>query len=249
MYEGIAAALGASLDQVRVEYVGMHHFGWITRAWRRGREVMPDVLERVEELKWINMPPGLVRAIGAVPHPYLNYVLAPQAMYERQRGRRPRAEELASLENDLLEEYRSWLATDEHEPPAGRVRRRAVWYAKIIAPVITCLLTDAQAPCILNVPNRGTIPWLPEDAVAEVSTILGSVGPRALSPGTVPADVVALTQHNCAYESLLVDAILEDSFEKAWRAMALNLLVRDAAQAKALLDRIWPIRNFVDDIR
>ena len=77
--------------------------------------------------------------------------------------------------------------------------------------------------------------------IIEVPTILGPDGPRASSPGIAPTDVVALTQHNCAYESLLVDAILEQSHKKAWRAMALNLLVRDTAQAKAILNRIWPV--------
>jgi 6-phospho-beta-glucosidase len=240
MHEGIAGVLGAGPDRVQVEYVGMHHFGWITRVWHEGREVMREVLKKVEALQWISVPADLVRAIEAIPHPYMNYVLAPQAMYQRQQGRRPRAEELANLEDELLGEYRTWLATDDPHPPAGLARRRAVWYAKIIAPVIQHLLTDARAMHILNVLNRGTIPWLPEGAIVEVSTVLGSAGPRVSSPGAVPPDVVALTQHNCAYESLLGDAILEQSHEKAWRAMALNLLVRDAAQAKALLDRIWP---------
>ncbi len=161
-------------------------------------------------------------------------------MFQRQQGKRPRAEQLADLEDELLVEYKTWLATNDPQSPAGLTRRRAVWYAKIIAPVIQHLLTDARAAHILNVLNRGTIPWLPEGAIVEVSTILGSAGPRASSPGAVPPDVIALTQHNCAYESMLVDAILEESREKAWRAMALNLLVRDAAQAKVLLDRIWP---------
>lgn len=240
MREGVAGIVGVDSDRVQVEYVGMHHFGWITRAWHGGREVMPEVLRRVEELRWISVPRDLVRAIGAVPHPYLNYVLAPQAMYQRQQGKRPRAEELASLEDELLGEYRAWLAGDDREPPAGLTRRRAVWYSKIIAPVIRDLLAGVAATHVLNVPNHGTIPWLPDDAVVEVTAMLGSAGLRPLSPGDVPSDVVALTQHNCAYESLLVDAILEESREKAWRAMALNLLVRDASQAKALLDRIWP---------
>jgi 6-phospho-beta-glucosidase len=240
MCEGIATVLGADPSTVQVEYVGMHHFGWITRVWYEGREVMDQVLERVEDLKWINVPADLIRAIGAVPHPYINYALVPQAMWQRQQGRAPRAKELADLEEELLGEYRVWLLGDAREPPAGLARRRAVWYAKIVAPVVTHLLTDARAPHILNVTNRGTIPWLPEGAIIEGSAILGATGPEAVKPGTAPADVTALTQHNCAYESLLVDAILESSYGKAWRAMALNLLVRDAAQARFLTDRVWP---------
>ena len=108
-------------------------------------------------------------------------------------------------------------------------------------PDLTLAMVSYRDLMGLNIPERARhLPWLPEGAVVEVSTILGPTGPRISSPGVTPADVVALTQHNCAYESLLVDAILEQSRNKAWRAMVLNLLVRDAAQGKALLDRIWP---------
>ena len=158
MREGIAGVLDAGPDRVRVEYVGMHHFGWITRVWHEGREVMSDVLKKVDELRWISVPADLVRAIEAVPHPYINYVLASQAMYERQQGRRPRAKELADLEGELLAEYRAWLATDDPRPPAGLSCRRAVWYAKIIAPVIHHLLTDTGAIHILNFASGAAAP-------------------------------------------------------------------------------------------
>jgi 6-phospho-beta-glucosidase len=240
MREGIVGMLGADSNAVRLEYVGMHHFGWITRAWRSGRDVTDEVLARAAELPWIAAPVDLIRSIGAIPHPYLNYVLAPQTMLSRQQGKRARALELVDLEAHLLSEYETAVARDDMRLPEGVTLRRAVWYAKIIAPVMQHLLTDTQAVQIVNVANRGIIPWLPPDAVVEGPAVIDPVGARLLASGDAPRDVVALTQHNCAYESLLVDAILEQSFEKAWRAMTLNLLVRDATQARRLLERIWP---------
>ena len=240
MHEGIAGLLGGGMDGVQVDYVGMHHFGWITRVWHGARDVTSGVAARAGDLSWIASPPELIRAIGAIPHPYMNYVLSPGVMFQRQQGKQARAIELAALETNLLAEYAAFASASGHEMPAGLGRRRAVWYAKIIGPVIEQLLGGPQAVRIVNVQNCGTVPWLPPDAVIEVPAVVGPGGARPLVPGATPADVVALTQHNCAYESLLVDAILEPSFEKAWRAMTLNLLVRDAAQAKALVDRIWP---------
>ncbi|MBI4277982.1 MAG: hypothetical protein HY660_05960 [Armatimonadetes bacterium] len=80
---------------------------------------------------------------------------------------------------------------------------------------------------------------MPADAVIEMPAVVGTDGvtPRA-ARGPVPPDVVALTQHNCAYETLLVDTILEGSFAAAWRAMTMNLLVRHAAQDRALVEYI-----------
>ncbi len=240
MQEGIAGVIGADPGEVRVDYVGMHHFGWITRVWHREQEVTGEVLARSGALPWIHAPAELVCAMGAIPHPYLDYVLAPAVVLQEQTGRRPRGEELLDLEGVLLEEYRAYLASEETGPPSGLGQRRAIWYAKIVGPVIWAMLADAGVVRILGLLNHGAVPWLPDDAVVEVPAFLGAQGPRPVGRWAAPPDVVALTQHHCACESLLVDAILERSYGKAWRAMTLNLMVRDAAQARVLLDRIWP---------
>jgi 6-phospho-beta-glucosidase len=219
----------------------MHHFGWITRVWHDGRDVTAAVVARVGDLPWIIAPADLIRAIGAIPHPYLNYVLSPAVMLQRQQGKRPRAFDLAALEAELLAEYAAFASGHGHDLPAGLGRRRAVWYAKIIGPVVDQLLGGPEAVRIVNVRNHDTVAWLPSDAVVELPAVVGSGGARPSVPGEVPLDAIALTQHNCAYESLLVDAILEQSFEKAWRAMTLNLLVRDAGQARTMLERVWPL--------
>ncbi|MBM3471401.1 MAG: hypothetical protein FJX73_11520 [Armatimonadetes bacterium] len=240
MLEGIAGVIGAGPGEVRVDYVGMHHFGWITRVWHQGREVTGEVLARSGELPWIHAPAELVCAMGAIPGPFFDYVLVPEVVLRQQTGRRLRGEELLDLEETLLREYRAYLASDEAGSSAGVGRRRAIWYAKIIGPVIWALIADAGAAQILDLPNHGAVPWLPDDAIVEVPASLGPQGPRPAGRGVAPPDVVALTQHHCACESLLVEAILERSYGKAWRAMALNLMVHGSAQARTLLDRIWP---------
>jgi 6-phospho-beta-glucosidase len=240
LVRGIAGLLAADPGAVRVDYVGMHHFGWITRVWCNGSDVTREVLLRVDALPGLAVDPELVRAIGAIPHPYLNYVLAPKTMLEKRRGRRARAEELLNLEAEILDEYRRYVRERLRGYPDVLRARRAVWYDLIIVPVIAGLLGVRPAVHIVNVPNGTTVPWLPPDAVVEVPCIVDRAGPHPQAPGPAPRDVVALTQTNCAYEQLLVEAIVERSYEKAWRAMTLNLLVRDAATARRILDLIWP---------
>jgi 6-phospho-beta-glucosidase len=72
---GIAVAnlIGAPPDEVWVGYVGMHHFGWITEASWHGRDAMPEVMEKIEELPGLPVDVDIIRAMGAVPTSYYKY--------------------------------------------------------------------------------------------------------------------------------------------------------------------------------
>jgi len=239
LHRHVAALVGCAPGDMTVDYVGMHHFGWITRAFHRGRNLMADILDRVESLPNLLLPARLVQAIGAIPHPYLHYVLMPQVMLARQRDKPPRGTQLMDLEVRLLEEYRACLAAGRTNVPEGLRRRNAVWYREIVVPVICALLSPGADIHIVNFENGHTVGWLPPDAVIEGRAVVTADGPSPLVPcGGVPADVIALTQQNQAYESLLVNAILGRSVDQAWRAMTMNPLVRDAAQARLLVERI-----------
>jgi 6-phospho-beta-glucosidase len=240
MVEGVAAALGVPSAGVRVDYVGMHHFGWIVRVDRDGADVTSDALSKAESLPWLHVGGDFVRAVGAIPHPYSGFVFAPGRMFERQRGKRSRGDELAGLEDDLLGEYAAWLESPSGAVPAGLTRRRAIWYEKIIVPVLRDLAGGGPHQHIVNVQNRGTLPGVPDDCVIEVRGYVSGAGVTPITPVAPPIDVLALVQHNAAYESLLVDAVLEESRAKALRAMSLNLLVRDTGVAERILERIWP---------
>ena len=143
------------------------------------------------------------------------------------------------LQEIMLEEYRRPTSA---EKPEHLVRRKAVWYQEIIAPVLLSAMNDSRREVILNVVNRSLIPFLPGEAIVEVPTIVGrdEIRPLAVDVASVPPDVVAMIQLNCAFEMLAVEAIVEGSYTKALRALLLNPLVRTAEQAKGVLERIWP---------
>jgi alpha-galactosidase/6-phospho-beta-glucosidase family protein len=50
----------------------------------------------------------------------------------------------------------------------------------------------------------------------------------------------ALLLTNATIEMLWADAIIEQSYPKALRAMLMNHLVTNYNQAKGILDKIWP---------
>ncbi len=233
----VAQAAGLAPEEIWVDYVGMHHFGWVVGAWQDGRNLLPHVLERAE-LAAPDVDPAITRAIGAVPGPYLNYVFHSDKMLAKKMGKRTRAEELLDLQDELLDEFAAALAAGEK--PTGLARRKARWYQAIIAPVMVALAEKSTATFITNVINGSILPWLPPQAIIEVPTLFegGRVHPLAVT-APVPAEVKALVQVNCSYEMLAVEAIVERDRTKALKALLLNPIIRTYEQAKQTLEQAW----------
>lgn len=238
----IARALDVPTDQLIVDYVGMHHFGWVTGVWWRDEDLLPQALEKAADIAK-DVEPSIVQAIGAIPGLYLNYVFHPDRMLARQNGKRARAEELLGLQDEILAAYDDAIATSK--PSDALARRKANWYRAIIAPVLLAIVEGRADPHrraeqhVLNVVNGTVVSWLPPEAIVEVPVIIDGGQVRPLSTRSVPPDVQALVQANCTYEMLAVEAIVERDRAKALRALLINPIVQTYDQAVGALDRAW----------
>jgi 6-phospho-beta-glucosidase len=232
-----AAALAAQTPlEIKIDYLGMLHFGWIVRMTHDDQDLLARALEDIAQLPGFAADPRLVQAMGAIPSPYLNYFLAPDAMLAGQRAKgHARAKELQALEAQILHAYATANYVDVK-------KRAAAWYGKIIVPVLCALVQGGEG--IVNARNGDALPWLPPDTIIETRCRINSqmISPEPAAPA--PRDVKAMLQLYAGYESLVVDAILNDSYETAWRALRLNPLVASTAQARAILDLIWERRGF-----
>jgi 6-phospho-beta-glucosidase len=235
--KGIAAALGAPIESLWVGYVGMHHFGWVTDVRWNGRDVLPDLLARLEQLPDLPVDADLVRATGAIPTSYLKYRLHADRMLAAQAGRPPRAEQLIEMRNLILADLQR---EDLQELPSSLVQRGAGWYAGIIVPVLLAHAMDTRTIYTLNVPNGSTLPWMPPDSIVELPTLVTRQGFYPLQPARLPPDLQAMLRRNAAMEMLWVEAIVERSYDKALRAIVLDPMIHSLDQARAVLQRIWP---------
>jgi len=233
----VARVLGVPLGQLSLDYVGMHHFGFVTGARWEGRDVMTVVLERVAGFPELGIDAEIIQALGVVPCPYLRYFFHPDRMLARQMGKPTRAERLLELQDSILGEYAHW--TGGPKPPA-LTQRGASWYEKIVVPVLLALINDTREQIIVNVVNGRTVPFLPKPAIVEVACIVGADGAMPLSVGRVPPEVWAMIELNCVYEILAAEGIAECDRRKALRALLLSPLVPSADVARAVLERIWP---------
>jgi 6-phospho-beta-glucosidase len=234
--DNIAKALGLPLSELRIDYLGMHHFGWVTGVWHDGRSVLEEVIANAG-VAAPDIDPAVTRALGVIPGPYLNYVFHPDRILAKKLGKRTRAEELIVLQEQLIAEYARFL--ESGKLPEGLARRSAVWYQAIIAPVIVTLAEDRTSRFILNVKNRRTIPWLPEEAIIEVPVLVEKGNIQALEVQPAPQAVRALVQLNCAYEMLAVEAIVEHNRDKALKALLINPIIRTYDQAAKTLEKAW----------
>jgi len=232
----IAAALDLPAEELSVDYVGMHHFGWVTAVYWKGHNLMTEVLARAARLSKLGVEPEAIQALGAVPHPYYRYFVHGDAILEKQRGQPSRALQLASLQDEMLSAYES----PDADVLAIAGKRGAVWYRAVVAPVLAALMESRSAYHIVNVVNGQTLPWLPSGAIIETPALLQQGRVRPLPPQDVPANVRALVQHNCAFEMAAVEAIVERSYDKALRALLLHPMRLTYQQAKGVLERIWP---------
>jgi 6-phospho-beta-glucosidase len=242
MHKIAAQTLGVPFDGVDTQYVGMHHFGWITSALVDGEEHLPAVLADDTTLTKLGMEPEIGRITGTLPHPYFRYFFHPDRMLKKQLSmKQPRALELQALEADLLKSYEAYTGNDK--PPA-LAQRSAIWFEAVVAPVIAALAFNVPTRLAVNVTNDTLIPDLPADTIVEVTADIidgqiQSPAPRKLPP---PA-LFALLQANAAYERTLVDAILQDSADVLLQAFLLNPLIPSYDVAKELVAEIWARRG------
>lgn len=107
MKRNVAEFLGVPGDEVHVGYFGLNHCGWIHRVLVDGRDRMPDLLDRYEELQriddsWKLFEPELVRALGMLPMEYLYFYYAREAAVENiLRSGATRGEQIAGLSSTL----------------------------------------------------------------------------------------------------------------------------------------------------
>jgi len=243
LIEGIARGLHVAPGELIVDYVGMHHFGWVTGLWLHGQDMLPQALAQAADM-CPGVEPAIVQAFGAIPCRYLAYLFHPERMLQRTLGKRTRAEELMGIEREILADYAQAQATGTK--PTAQARRGARWY-EVVALALAALIEGRRRPAqvapvraILNIVNGQTLPWLPAEAIIENPVLLAGGDIRALAGAAAPAAVRALIELNCAYEMAAVQAIVERDRAAALRALLLCPMLHGYEQAAAVLERAWP---------
>jgi 6-phospho-beta-glucosidase len=259
----VAAAIGAPAAELAVDYAGLNHLGWVVAARKSGHDVLPDLLADDERLA--RLPAAALfgaerlRELGAVPNEYLVYYEQQErAMAGFRRDGATRGQALAAAQSAFYAETpdagraaarrwrravharnRSYMreARSEavQEPLEGEDDQPAGGYEAAALAAMEALAGASQGVLILNVRNRGALPFLDRDAVVEVPAVVGPAGARPLVAGVLPRPARELVLRVKEVERLTIRAAAEGSRPLALEAIAHHPLVPSTAVAEHIL--------------
>ncbi|WP_030171133.1 6-phospho-beta-glucosidase [Streptomyces sp. NRRL S-813] len=236
-----AAMLDVAPADIHLDHVGLNHLTWETGVrldGPEGRNVLPDLLAAHGDTIAgdLHLPRPLLDRLGVVPSYYLRYYYAHDQVVDELRTKPSRAAEVAAMEKQLLEMYGD---PSLHEKPALLAKRGGAYYSEAAVDLAAALLGGGGSPYqVVNTHNKGTLPFLPDDAVIEVQA---AVGPKGASPLPVaPLDPLyaGLVAAVTTYEDLALEAALRGGRERVFRALLSHPLVGQYAYAETLTDQL-----------
>ncbi|MGW5635847.1 6-phospho-beta-glucosidase [Streptomyces sp. NPDC003832] len=236
-----AALLDVAPADVHLDHVGLNHLTWETAVrlgGPEGRDVLPELLAGhggaiAADLR---LPRAALDRLGVVPSYYLRYYYAHDAVVDELRTKPSRAAEVAGMERELLRMYAD-PALDEK--PELLSRRGGAYYSEAAVDLAAALLGGTGSPYqVVNTLNRGTLPFLPDDAVIEVQAAVGAQGAVPLPVPEVDPLYAGLMANVTAYEDLALRAALLGGRERVFRALLAHPLIGQYAYAETLTDRL-----------
>jgi 6-phospho-beta-glucosidase len=232
----IAEHRGVAPRSVVLDHVGLNHLTWIRSVRIDRQEVLPEILgdsfgERLAER--IKLPAELLRQLNVIPSYYVRYYWAHDEVLQEQKNSPSRASQVAAMEADLLEMYRD-PAVDEK--PALLSQRGGAYYSEAAVQLLASLVGGRSDTQVVNVRNNGTLPFLPDDAVIEVSAEVGTGGITPCRQEPLPALMRGLIAHTSAYEELALDAARRGGRDRVRAALLAHPLVGQSDLADKLAD-------------
>jgi 6-phospho-beta-glucosidase len=112
-------------------------------------------------------------------------------------------------------------------------------YDKIALVTIRAIVKDQGAIIPLDVPNRGTFPFLEADDIIEVPCRVDAAGPRSNAVGPIPDHPRELMTTVKTYERATIRAALTRDRSDLVEALALNPLIQSKDVAKRLVDAMF----------
>ncbi|NLS79813.1 MAG: hypothetical protein GXY76_21410 [Chloroflexi bacterium] len=229
------------LDAVHLKLAGVNHFTWMTDFSRGGESLFPalhQALVREEAAE-----PGyravrqLMEAFGA--YPTLFWHTVEYLPYFQGRGKSP-----GSYVADLWDEQERWRRYDRFWADMRGYASGSLPIAELsdsihdteyVLRVINAILTDAGEMFYINVPNRGTVTNLPDEAVLELACRVGQGGYQRLPFGPLPEAVVGVTRPVIAEHELAVEAAVTGSRTTLLQSFLVDPLIASIEDAQNLI--------------
>ncbi|MFB3880090.1 MAG: hypothetical protein ACE149_02450 [Armatimonadota bacterium] len=256
----VAELLRAQPEELEVVWIGTNHYYWFTRIRLRGKDVYPEVMAKSRKRKHphgevmsaklseiygyrlvyqedgheLEFYPFLAQARGPADVPY-GYGERTGPRYKALDVKAPRPSKAAQAKAraDGLKELADRLERQRLPRPETSFIR-----GEGIASLIEAIATGQRQVRILNLPNQGAVPNLPDYAVLEVEGVTDTQGARPIYAGEAPLSLMGLLQKRIAWQELVVEAGVKGDRGLALQALLLDEMAILPEQSERMLDEL-----------
>lgn len=233
-----AARFGVEPERIELEQVGLNHLTWI-------RAVRVDGVDRLDELLGdgvreladdVHVTADRLIGERAIPSYYLRYYDDEAGVIAAAKTTTTRAEEVMTIEHDLLELYRDPTLDTK---PELLEHRGGAFYSEAAAQLIASLSDGRGDVQVVDVRNDGTLPGLADADVVEVPARIDRDGAHPISQTALSPSQFDLVSRVKAYERLTIRAAVSGDQRIAQAALAANPLAGDPERAGEILEAVF----------
>ncbi len=166
----------------------------------------------------------LAKRYDRLPNEYMQYYYFPEErLSEAQEVRMTRAGAIMSELPRIVAHYREQA---EREEPRLTLQRGGSGFGEFAVDAITAVACDSGRVEMLNVPNRGALPNLAPERIAELSCRIDRHGATPLTQGEIPRELHGLINSLAEYQALTAETVwFCDSRQAGIRVLVSNPLL------------------------
>lgn len=243
MQADAAKVLNVERDKLHCSFVGLNHLSFMTGADLNGESRFPEVLDQISNnetlMKNIPKVPGvgdLIRTLGIIPSPYLQYYYFASVMQEKQRKTYETEGVTRGMQVEEINKQLYNLYADESlvTPPPELTQRGGSLYSYAALQIIEALTKETPTELVLNTTNNGALNGIPDDSVVEINAMVSRNGIQPVKGLYIPDTVIGLVKTVKQYGRLTAEAAVTHNPILATEALMNHPLVMEYTKSKAV---------------
>lgn len=244
----LASCLGTETARLKYTAVGINHLTWFTEVRVDGRDAMEQLRQAAEPRIAKGQNPfswWCVQTFGAYPAvndrhaiEFFPHLAAGEGgYYGKTLGVDAFSIEKVIAGGDDIYERMKRDALSADPLPDDYTKHVSGEHEQAID-IVDSIRRDARRVYSANLPNRGIVGNLPDEAVIECPAVADGSGLRAISQPPLPPGIAAAVCRALNWAEIVVDAALEGSRAKFVQALVLDGSVRSTKAAEDLADEL-----------
>ena len=225
-------------EDAEITYLGLNHLSWITSVMKDGEEKLYDLFDEgyapkvMANIKDDGFDIGCLKAVGGIPSSYLQYYYCRDAKLDHlMTDEKSRAQICMEIEEDLLKLYQNEEIVTK---PALLDKRGGHKYSLAACSLIDSIANDKNDVHVVNILNKGTLPFMNDDDVVEIAAKIGADGAKPVPVRkTWSRHMEGLMKVVKEYEKYTVIAARDGDDDAAMNALMIHPLVGDYKRAHA----------------